>query len=94
MQVTKTDSDCAELLAPIIYNLTRIVSPHALIMEYDTQFPADNINAMIEELLMSKYKMPKATIPAIYNASRELRNSYFGLGINVQEAWLKNITLS
>ncbi len=91
ISVCKNESDCAKILAGVIYNLTKTVSPHALIMEYDTEFQSDNLNDLIKDSLISKYRLPLDDLPEFVTPSCKLRNSHCGIALSLREMWLRSL---
>ncbi len=91
ISVCKNESDCAKILAGVIYNLTKTVSPHTLIMEYDTAFSSDNLNNLIKDTLLGKYRLSLDDMPEFITPSCQLRNSHSGIALSICEMWLKSL---
>jgi hypothetical protein len=89
MALCKSERDCANLMSPVLYNMIRVLSPHAFIMEYDMHFPTECLNNIIFDDLIQRYKLPKNHIPSFHPATCKFKNSYYGLALELREIWLR-----
>ena len=86
----KNEFECADLLSGLIYNLIKIVSPHAFIFEFDMKFKTDNLTTILKERLLQRYKLPQTHTPEFLPAKHSLKNSYCGISLMIRDIWLQN----
>jgi len=94
VKMAKDQNTCAEALSGSIFNVMKILNPHTVIMEFDTDYSTDGILPIIKDLLMKKYRIKRDEMPEFIKAFAGVRSSHRGLALNLRELWLDKIVFS
>ncbi len=94
IKMAKDQSACAESLSSAIYNVLKILNPHTVIMEFDTDYSTDGILPIIKDLLTKKHRLKRDEMPEFIKAFSGVRSSHRGLALNLRELWLDKIVFS
>ncbi|MGN1409269.1 MAG: hypothetical protein ACI4XJ_03740, partial [Eubacteriales bacterium] len=78
-------------LSQAICSVIKILSPHLLIIEYDTQFKCEDIIPLIKKNLVEVYGIPEQIMPEMTRACCKFRNSHRGLTLDLRDMWLDRI---
>lgn len=78
-------------LSQAVGTVIKILSPHLLIIEYDTQFKCEDIIPPIKKNLVEIYGIPEKNMPEMTRACCKFRNSHRGLTLDLREMWLDRV---
>ncbi len=79
------------LLSNAIYNIVCILSPHMLIIEYDSMFCQEDIIPLITKKLSGEFGLSESELPEFRRACCKFRNSHRGLTVDLRSLWLEEI---
>lgn len=94
ISLTNNQEECAAAIAPAMYNIIKVLDPHAIIIEFDLKYATDGILPIIKDLLQKKYRMKKDEMPELAKAFYKFRSSHRGLALRLREIWLDKIVFS
>ena len=78
-------------LSRAVGNVLKILSPHTLIVEYDSRFACDDILGAIRQKLTENSHISEEDLPDMMRACCRFRNSHRGLTMHLREMWLENV---
>lgn len=87
----RNEEECAEPLALALYNVSKILSPHTMILDFELPYSCDRLIPMMEDILKIKYRMKPEEIPELRRAWCKFYNSHRGLTMGLRELWLDRI---
>lgn len=94
ISLSKNQEDCAIAIAPTMFNVLKILNPHTVIMEFETNYSSDKIMPIIKDTLTKKYRMKQDDLPEFIKAFSGFSSSHRGLALNLREIWLDRIVFS
>ena len=81
----------AYYLSHAVSIVIKILSPHLLIIEYDSKFKCEDIIPLIRKNLTEKYGIAECDLPEMCRACCKFRNSHRGLTMDLREMWLDSM---
>jgi len=94
IKFVKNQKECCEAILPTMHNVIKILNPHIVIMELDTNYPVDGILSDINNKLAMKYRIKSDQMPEFIYALTGHNSSYSGLALELRELWIDNIVFS
>ena len=91
ISLCRSEDDCAEALSTALYHVSKILSPHAMILDFDLPYGCDNLIPMMEEQLKMRFRMAPEEMPELRRAWCKFYNAHRGLTMGLRELWLDRI---
>ncbi len=84
--------ECAEALCGTIHNVQKMLSAHAMLLEFNLPYDCAGIDALLTEKLLNEYSMLPVELPEFVYASCRFRHAHRGLTMALRERWLNLIS--
>ena len=91
ISLCRSEDECAEAIALPLHNVSKILAPHAMILDFDLPYSCDRLIPLIEDLLKLKYRLKEDEIPELRRAWCKYYNAHRGLTMGLRELWLDRI---
>ena len=91
ISLCRNERECADALSMALYNVSRILAPHAMILDFDLPYSCDEVIPLLEDNLRIKYRLSADDKPELRRAYCKMFNAHRGLTMGLRELWLDRI---